>query len=749
MRINLLDGHEDVCPKPRDVEWAELVELLRQPLDIDPAGRLPAWIPAHLEDQKRGSIHAKSVCALVLDFDSLTVAAWRQGIENLDAAGVEYLYHSTRSHRPVDGELCYRVVVRLSRPVEGQKWKEFYKASAQAFGGKNDTKTCDPSRLFYLPVNTPHFEFHHAPGSPWPVEVVADHLATEARAATTTSRAALETLCARGKDGGEFDELGHETLRKLLDTTKGPYAEEGNQDNALFACAHWIAKRSKPCDPQSIVDICMPAIGLPGGRHADGQTFLEKLERAFAETAAALKDADPIEMCQLNREGPYTDEEIAQYITEQGLQSIDHFRRQMLLVHKSNVYAFNQGDYIYAGTRESGEMSAIAKLRLAKTLGVELMDTTTTGLKDIPFKALLKRYGAAVDHVKPSLAIRTSKVDWRTNTLWHCVCPRRLDLVPVEDPDIQRWLESWGDDTLLDWLATAPKLEKATALLYLHGPKRAGKTMLAQGLATIWGNMPTEMDSLKDSFNDEITQCPVVLADETIPERFRKDSGLLRRLITATTITLNRKYMESSKLHGSLRIIVCKNHMGLFGQGESMSREDVDAIAERILYYRLTESAPYYNPVRLAQHILWLEASREVPAEASDRLWVIGRDSPLHRHMRISSRDRSLVCQWIMDMLTNPAPVRDLSHTSLSLQRGVAITPLCIYKRWDVYLGKEKGLDIRQIAQVLGELGTKNQRGLYEINTDDLRQWAEAHSYPTDIDNLVAMAHTSLSKEAN
>lgn len=748
MRINLLKNHEDSCPKPLDLDWNELVEMLRQPLDLDPKGMLPAWIPAHLEDQLRGSQHARAVGVLVLDYDDMNVGDWNQALENLQSAGVEHCWHSTRSHKPVDGSMGYRVVVRLSREVDGQKWKDFYKASAVAFGGKNDGKTCDPSRLFYLPVQTPHFEFGHAEGSPWPVDVVFEHLASEVRGESKASRTSLERLCSTGKDAHDFDELGHETLRRLLDSTKGPYADEGNQDNALFACACWLSKRMRPCDPQSIVDVCMPAIGLPGGRHADGRTFYDKLERAFLEAEAVLKDSDPVDMCQLNREGPYTDEEIQRYIGEQNLQGVEYLKKQMLLTHRSNVYVFTKGDYIYAGSLETGEALATQELLLAKTLGVELQILGPAGLKEVPFKTLRKRYGCAIRTVAPSLAIRTSYIDWPTSTLWHAICPRRLDLVPAEDPAVQEWLESWGDDTLLDWLATAPKLNKATAALFLHGPKEGGKSMLARGLAAIWGKPPTKMQNLGLNFNDAITKNPVVLADESLPEHFRKDSGLLRELITAECVSLNRKYMEPVDLHGSVRIVIAKNNMNLFGP-ESMSRDDVEAVCDRLLYYRLHSKAPYFNPIRLAQHILYLEATRDVHEAQNARLWVRGRDSALHRHMRISSRDRSLVCQWLMDMLINPNPVRDAPHTTLNLRQGVSVTPMLVYRRWDVYLGKEKQLGMHQIAQVLGELGVKNQRGLYEINLDDLRQWADAHSYPTDVDNLVAMAHTSISRGAN
>lgn len=764
MRIHLLSSHFDQSPVPRDLEWAELVELLTtRPLGISPAEAadpksdsygvgLGAWIPADLKDSKRGNRNVADVCALVLDFDDQTIAEWTAALQNL--AGHAYVWHSTRKHRPVDGKLRYRVAVQLSRPVEGRRWKEFYTTCVEAFAAsinRTDGSTCDPTRLFYLPARIEggaDFESGQAQGQPLDVDTVFEEIAAQKRAGKPTDREQLERLLT-SKPKSDFDALGQRTLKALLHGPEPEYAPQGQRDEALFACAHYVARRLQNVDPQSIVDALAAGLDFPGCRHAGGKTLLAKVERAMNDIAEQLNGTDPVTMCQLNRSGPYTEVEISRYIAEQNIADKRALSRQMLLIHRSNVYVFTKGDYQYAGTRDSSDFLAMQELALGINIGVHLQTSGDQGIKDKPWKNVLKEFGSAVRNVKPALHVHTSYVDWPTQTLWHAICPRRPDLVPAHDPAIESWLETWGDDTLLDWLATAPKLEKATAALFLHGAPNSGKTMLAQGLATIWGNPPTAMEGLGENFNDEITQCPIVFADETIPERFRKDSGLLRRLITATHVTLNRKYMESAKLHGAVRVIIAKNNMTLFGPGESMTREDVDAVAERLLYYRLNEASPYFHPVRLAQHILWLEETRVVDAENTSRLWVKGRDSALHRHMRISSRDRSLVCQFVLEMLMNPSPIRDANATSMNLRGGVAVSPLLIYRRWDTYLGKERQLDIRQIAQVLGEIGVKNSRGLYALNMDDLRQWAAAHSYPEDVDNLAGLAHDSIQRGAN
>jgi len=770
LRIHALKCHRDDAPKPLDVTWEELVtELTTRPTgpafaaDVTDkksatAGTIPAWIPASLKSLKRGSDFVESVTVLVLDYDKQHVVEWDQAVKNLTGAGLAFAWHSTRSHRPVDGSLSYRMAIPLSRPfTEVKAWSQFYEYVIAKFAAsisRTDGSTKDPGRLFYVPIlveGGAEFESGYHPGEPLDVDAALGDM----RASGTTLRTDANTALSALLKGDHalligWEKHGYETLKALLQADpQQPYAEPGHRDKALFACATWLAPRVyRKTSPQDVVAACKKGLALPDSRHADGRTFLAKLERAWADaTEATDPTTDPVTQCQLGgRDGPYSDVEIMTYVQEQRLPTKEHLARQAIIQHQMSYYVFSDGDYVYAGTKQTGETLIRQKLAAADTLGVatKTIDPKTGLPRNVKYGDLLDGHRAAVRKVTPSLSIKTSYVDWKTDTLMHCICPRRLDLQPIEDEDVTRWLMSWGDETLLDWLATAARLDKATAALYLSGPPQGGKTMLARGLSTIWGGPPTEMESIGDSFNGELTDNPVVFADESLPERFRKDSGLLRRLITAESITLNRKYMAPCKMQGSFRIVIARNNLNLFGP-EVMTREDVEAVAERILYYHVPDKAPYFHPVRLAQHILWMERTRcEFAAERSkNRLWVEGRDSELHRHMRISSRERSLVCQFIMELLRNPVPVKHIPRRELDLNRRIAISPQLVYNSWQTYLAKERQLSLNQVARVLAELGTRSA-DIYEIHLEDLRQYAQAHSYPSKIEDLIDDAHAKL-----
>jgi hypothetical protein len=738
-----------------DLEWDELVLFLSEvrPTALE-KNVLPGWIPAHLENQARRNPTMVSV--LVLDFDGdkenpgNNAGLWQKTRENLD--GLEYFYHSTYSYSPAAPR--FRVVIRLSRAVPAHQWREFYTAAlGLVAGAAGDTKTKDPGRLYYMPLcpqDGPQPVSGHCPGVPLDVDLIRDHAA--AKNATPTKKKSADEADLRrclpkaNTVLGEFEAKGAETLRRMLDHER-PYAEPGERDDSLFACAAYLSRRCPHLSPESIGQFFAAEIdwAYPGDHSAPNSAIFEaKLHRAWEQVADQLRGEDPIRMAQLSRTGPYTDLELDQYVVEQKAASRAHLAAQLIVAHKGDLYCFTNGDYVHAGGMDTADFYVRHRLALATTMGVVLKEMTTKGIVDKSMKALLRDHGVPVRNVFPRFDIRTSFIDHKTETLQHAICPRRLDLIPAFDPEVDAWLRSWGDETLLDWLATAPKLEKATAALFLHGEPKTGKTMLAIALGAIWGAAPTDLGSLGVNFNGDLTNNPIILADETLPIEYKQDSGLLRRLITATSVKLKRKYMNEVTLGGAVRVVIAKNNLSLF-QGETMSKEDVNAVCERLLYYKMPrEKAPWLKPVPFAQHILWLEENRTV--QSSDRLWVEGRDSALHRFMRVSSKARSLVCQWLMNFLMNPTPLQHVARTMFRLGTDFEINPRIIYDAWDQYLNREKCPGLNTICSVIAELGTEKVRGLYSVSLEDLSHWGQAHSYPYSVAELQLLLEQSAEK---
>src|SRR6478672_10105645 len=150
MRLTLFESHFRHQPDPKDWTWEELVAWLTSPPPVFPprvqttktAYDLPCWRPGFAENGGTQNDDMTALCALVLDFDNQTVAQWRAALEKVEAAGVQYAYHSTRKHAPIDGKLRYRLVLRLSRNVLAREWREFWGIAAPYFEASQNDKSC-------------------------------------------------------------------------------------------------------------------------------------------------------------------------------------------------------------------------------------------------------------------------------------------------------------------------------------------------------------------------------------------------------------------------------------------------------------------------------------------------------------------------------------------------------------------------------------------------------------------------------
>ncbi len=764
MRIQLLSRH-DADPQPADLDWDTLADRFTVVTRTSrPKKDLPAWVPACLDGtQQRQRAHTIEVTALVLDIDHALQSEALEILRRIQEAGLEAFYHSTYSHDPLApeyihqktqrkcGEYCYRLIVQLSRPVPVADWDRFRTACVRAFGAADvaDAKTRDPCRLYYVPAcpeDGPEPDSGRLRGKPLDVDLVLQHAVNTNAPAVVVDRTAtqmdIESIVPRdpSRIANEFLRKGYEGIRRALDGK--PYADDGERDNTLFAMAQCLANRLTYHTAESIAAVLGPCIDFAyaGDSYAPtSATFLDKLQRAQQAVKEGLKGEDPIRMRQLGREGPYTPEEISEYMKEHNCATAEELAAQLIIDHLGDLYVFSCGDYVQCSSGDKSLAFIRQQLRLAQTLpGVQLREVDSKGtIKEKALTTLMRDYGVAVRLVVPTFTLQRSRLD---NGVFHyAVCPRR-NLAPAYDETVNRWLERFQPaNRLMDWLATAPKLERPTAALFLFGSKYTGKTLLGHSLAQIWGDAPTELRSLVN-FNGDLTSNPIVMADETMPQEFREDSGLLRHLITSHSTKLRRKYLNEVNLKGAVRIIIAKNNLELFDNSEeSLTAEDVDALCERLLFVDAgRDPVPDgLNPHKVACHILWLEANRVV--QPAGRLWVEGSDSPLHRNMRISSRSRAIVCQWLIGMLDNPAIIADHRNLFKLDEKGLAINPRLIYARYEAYCNKERQLSLSAICKVVREIANPRGRGMYQISLDDLAQYGQSHGYDVSASELGSM----------
>lgn len=235
----------------------------------------------------------------------------------------------------------------------------------------------------------------------------------------------------------------------------------------------------------------------------------------------------------------------------------------------------------------------------------------------------------------------------------------RQDLVDSAqlDNEIGDWLDSFNDaEKLKRWLASSVAVHLGgTASLYLHGPARVGKSMLAQGIADCFQAPVVPGMQAFSEFNGGLQNSPVVMVDEGLPTRLTgmDISDLFRSLVTGGPISVMRKHQDALTSKIPYRVIFAANSFDMVRQligRRTMSPQDRDAFRERILVIDTgTGPADYLDrrgameftkhsakgswiggECRLARHIIRLHQImfEENSFERSGRLLVEGEPHP-------------------------------------------------------------------------------------------------------------------------
>lgn len=303
-----------------------------------------------------------------------------------------------------------------------------------------------------------------------------------------------------------------------------------------------------------------------------------------------------------------------------------------------------------------------APLEKDSEAGIDLIVPGTMKLKSP--EAVLREYATVARRLVSSMSIDHSYYDATSQTFYERVCPLR-PLTPEYNENIDQWLYllGGGDENeknanhFLDWVATATDLKRVTCALYLHAAKDYGKTLFANGIARLWGEMPTEFDSTIGSFNSAILNNPLILADEYLPRNVT--SGFIRKFVGSYNRSLKRKGMPESDLLGAVRLIIAANNDNLLRfDDEDFSPDDVTAIAARILYIKCSPKAvdfikelngfegtkDWINGDKIAKHALWLRDNR--PVQSGRRFLIEGGVDMLHRRLASNGNIRELAIEW-------------------------------------------------------------------------------------------------------
>lgn len=475
----------------------------------------------------------------------------------------------------------------------------------------------------------------------------------------------------------------------------------------------------------------------------------------------------------LSDEGRYTPEALALWAKQQGCTPED-FERRWIVSKDGAHFLFAFGHYQAAVSEQDVAARAQVVLRPAP---VRLEDSSVKdGVPTVRrrgIKALREDYGFSPLKLRASLCAERSYYDIEEDTFVEAIAPLR-PLTARRHTRIEEWLAllcPQGDlDALLDWIATAHRLDKATSALYLAGPPGVGKSLLARGLSRLWTRWGfTEMDNFVGAFNSAIVNCPLVFADEKLPQEMHDVTASIRRMLGNDVFELRRKFLPSVMVEGYPRLIIAANDDRLFEKlrGQDLNSASVEAVAERIRVIPVRREAreylshiPALERARwaytgdlLAEHALWLRDTRKVPED--QRFLVPGKMVEMHQLMAISAYS-SAVLQFLARALGSHHPrVREdirIGGGELKV-RGELFQDQVL---WEKLVGDEYKRSAVRCAEALREhlsedRGTvRDEKGKgrrwYRLKVGLLYLWMERNGVG-DVDEVRAMVEKPLDGE--
>lgn len=190
----------------------------------------------------------------------------------------------------------------------------------------------------------------------------------------------------------------------------------------------------------------------------------------------------------------------------------------------------------------------------------------------------------------------------------------------------ERWLSLLVDKTelLLDWLATAPMLDRPTSAVQIKGPDSIGKAMLTDALTTWLGGRVSYAHATGD-YSAGLIHGPLVVLDEGVaesrPDAFRSITANREHQVMA-------KYRMPEELVGCPRVLITSNE----NDPQQLGREELSiyselALGRRILVFEgRAQAAAYLAELggwdatdgwtdpdgELVCHLRWLAKTRKV-----------------------------------------------------------------------------------------------------------------------------------------
>lgn len=707
----------------------------------------------------RRNVYVDALSGIVLDYDEdYSIDAVLDALE-----GIAYAAYTTFSHDPKNAKEKWRVVVPLSIPVPGPKYKAARSWLLNRLGGNNkaDPQASALSNFYFLPACPPgregEYELRSAIDAPF-LELPALSDFSRGLPPPRIVGTKLDWVWLKARMRAYKRPDVREAFRRVL---RGePWSDKGNRDSLLLLMTGALAGWAPHAEPAELAAIFADSIVAMQERDVDDlppdlDNAESKIARSQSSLLATAREENPgrVEAAQeLDLPAPASEDEAEVWAREAGLESIDDLRRALIINNDKDYYVFAPHDGTWNGPYVDAGALACAKTDLPGFPGVDVtMRKLDGGLRMKTLQELMYEYGSVHnpdEHVTIDMTRSASTWDPESRILV-CGGDRRAPLEPTRDEAVEEWLTALGgedEESLLDWLACVRDLSRAQHVLFINGPANVGKNYLVKGLLPLWS--ATAAVKARLLFTNEhgamaLKSCPIVHLDEGKWTRNVDITRLLREFATEESRLINPKHKSFVTLRGYVRVIITANNFDVLSNTDQiLTPNDREGISRRFLEIAPTKRAAeildaieendLLRDNRIARHVLWLEETRAV--EKGYRL-KIKPNAKLDRKLATESGDAAgAVTQWVALWLSDPVQVeREWPGHVERGPGGIWVSPIAVLRSLEKIVGRQRwapsGLTISRALQGISTGRSKKLAGgdAFEVRLDDVTAFIDDH----------------------